>query len=272
MGHLGVAEPFANLFTQGMITRDGAKMSKSKGNTVSPAEIVARHGADAARTYVCFMGPPERSGDWTDEGVEGVHRFLSRLWRLGEELAETGSAGPVSLPATLDGEAREVGAKAHWAIDKATGDFNRGFQFNTVIAAVMELVNEIYRVKDQLLRDGGDGVEAVRFATATAASLIQPFAPHLASEVFEKVAGERVWESPWPVADPEMLRSETVTIVVQVGGKVRDRVEVPEGADEEEVLAAAKSAENVARHLEGMAIVKEIVVPGKLVNLVVKPA
>jgi leucyl-tRNA synthetase len=272
MGHVGVVEPFANLFTQGMITRDGAKMSKSKGNTVSPSEIVARHGADAARTYVCFMGPPERSGDWTDEGVEGVHRFLSRLWRLGEELAEQVPAAEATLPSGLEGDARAVGAKAHWAIDKATGDFNRGFQFNTVIAAVMELVNEIYRVKDQLIGDGGDGLEAVRFATATAASLIQPFAPHLASEVFEKVTGERVWEVSWPEADPDMLRSETVTIVVQVGGKVRDRVEVPEGAEEAEILSAAKSAENVARHLEGMTIVKEIVVPGKLVNLVVKPS
>ncbi len=272
MGHVNVVEPFANLFTQGMITRDGAKMSKSKGNTVSPSEIVARHGADAARTYVCFMGPPERSGDWTDEGVEGVHRFLARLWRLGEEVAATAGAGKAAMPDGLEGEAREVAAKAHWAIDKATADFNRGFQFNTVIAAVMELVNEIYLVKDGLLGAGGDRAEAVRFATATAASLVQPFAPHLAAEVFEKVTGQRVWEAAWPVADPEMLKSETVTIVVQVGGKVRDRIEVAEGAPEDEILAAAKTAENVSRHLEGMAIVKEIVVPGKLVNLVVKPA
>lgn len=272
MGHIGVAEPFANLFTQGMITRDGAKMSKSKGNTVSPSEIVARHGADAARTYVCFMGPPERSGDWTDEGVEGVHRFLARLWRLGEELAGRGEPGPVSLPDGLEGEARKVAAKAHWAIEKSTGDFNRGFQFNTVIAAVMELVNEIYRVKDALLAAGGGGAEAVRFATATAASLIQPFAPHLAAEVYELVTGERVWENAWPEADPELLKSETVTIVVQVGGKVRDRIEVAESASEEEILAAAKAAGNVTRHLEGMTVVKEIVVPGKLVNLVAKPA
>src|SRR5690606_9432821 len=118
------------------------------------------------------------SGDWTDEGLEGVHRFLSRLWRLGEELSAGGMPGKVALPDGLEGEAREVAAKAHWAIDKATGDFGRGFQFNTVIAAVMELVNEIYRVKDGLLASGGSGSEAVRFATATAASLIQPFAPH----------------------------------------------------------------------------------------------
>jgi leucyl-tRNA synthetase len=280
MGHVGVVEPFANLFTQGMITRDGAKMSKSKGNTVSPADYVARHGADAARTYVCFMGPPERGGDWTDEGVEGVHRFLSRLWRVSSEVAEadvstgassTGLSLPEGLAERTTGEARELLSKAHWAIDKATRDFTRGFQFNTVIAAVMELVNEIYRTRDGLIEEE-DGRECLRFAVATAASLIQPFAPHLASEVFEQMTGERVWETEWPVADPEMLRSDTVTIVVQVNGKVRDRIEVGEGADKEEILALAREAENVARHLEGTETVKEIVVPGKLVNLVVRPA
>jgi leucyl-tRNA synthetase len=275
MGHVGVVEPFANLFTQGMITRDGAKMSKSKGNTVSPAEYVARHGADAARTYVCFMGPPERGGDWTDEGVEGIHRFLSRLWRASGEVASA-SGGPKPLAADLggraSGEARELLAKSHWAIDKATSDFNRGFQFNTVIAAVMELVNEVYRVKDGLIAEGGDGVEVLRFAVATAASLIQPFAPHLGAEVYQQMTGERVWEASWPVADPALLVSDTVTIVVQVNGKVRDRIEVPDGTPESEVLVAARSADNVARHLEGTETVKEVVVPGKLVNLVVKPA
>jgi leucyl-tRNA synthetase len=177
------------------------------------------------------------------------------------------------LGGRVSGEARELTGKVHWSIDKATSDFNRGFQFNTVIAAVMELVNEIYRTKDKLLADGGeDGLEALRFAVATAASLIQPFAPHLAAEVYEQITGERVWETPWPVADPELLRSDTVTIVVQVNGKVRDRIEVADGAEKEEILTLARAAENVVRHLEGTETVKEIVVPGKLVNLVVKPA
>ncbi|HYI98933.1 MAG TPA: leucine--tRNA ligase, partial [Thermoleophilaceae bacterium] len=132
MGHLDVQEPFANLFAQGMITRDGAKMSKSRGKTVDPADYVRRYGADSARTYICFMGPPERGGDWTDEGVEGVHRFLSRLWRAAEGLDGTGAVPP-SDPS---GDARALVAKAHWAVDKATRDFERGFQFNTVIAAV----------------------------------------------------------------------------------------------------------------------------------------
>jgi leucyl-tRNA synthetase len=267
LGYLGVQEPFANLFTQGMITRDGAKMSKSKGNTVSPGEYVERYGADTARTYVCFMGPPERGGDWTDEGVEGVNRFLSRLWRLCEEVAERTEAG--GEPATTEGEARELLAKAHWAIDKATRDFNRGFQFNTVISAVMELVNEAYRVKDGLYGTP-EGEAAIRFATASAGSLIFPFAPHLGSEVYKRLTGERVWEQPWPEADPALLTSDTVTLVVQVNGKLRDRIEAPAEASKEELLQLARGSEKVAKHLDGQQIVKEIVVPGKLVNLVVR--
>jgi leucyl-tRNA synthetase len=267
LGHLGVQEPFANLFTQGMITRDGAKMSKSKGNTVSPGDYVERYGADTARTYVCFMGPPERGGDWTDEGVEGVNRFLSRLWRLCEEVGERTEAGEAS--AAAGGQARELLAKAHWAIDKATRDFNRGFQFNTVISAVMELVNETYRLKDGLY-GSPEGAAAVRFATATAASLIFPFAPHLGSEIYERLTGERVWEQPWPEADPSLLVSDTVTLVVQVNGKLRDRIEAPAETPKEELLRLARESEKVARHIDGQQIVKEIVVPGKLVNLVVR--
>ena len=271
LGYIETPEPFANLFTQGMITRDGAKMSKSKGNTVSPAEYVARFGADSARAYVCFMGPPERGGDWSDEGVEGVHRFLARLWRAASDLAESKGADPEGAmsPEGPEGDARALVAKANWAIDKATRDFSRGFQFNTVIAAVMELVNEIYRTRDGLGEDS-DGIAALRFAIATAASLIQPFAPHLAAEVWEMVVGGRVWETPWPEADPKMLVSETATIVVQVNGKVRDRIEVSEGLAQEELLVAAREAPNVARYLEGTETVKEVVVPGKLVNLVVR--
>jgi leucyl-tRNA synthetase len=269
IGQLDVQEPFANLFAQGMITRDGAKMSKSRGNTVSPGEYVERYGADSARTYVCFMGPPERGGDWSDEGVEGVNRFLSRLWRLCEEV-ETHGGVPTGEPSpTATGGARELLAKAHWAIDKASRDFQRDFQFNTAISAVMELVNDAYRLKDGLYGEA-DGVAAVRYATATAASLIFPFAPHLGSEVFERLTGERVWERPWPVADPQLLRSDTVTLVVQVNGKLRDRIEAEADAPREELLRLARESEKVGRHLDGKEVVKEIVVPGKLVNLVVR--
>ena len=267
LGQLGVQEPFANLFTQGMITRDGAKMSKSKGNTVSPGDYVERYGADTARTYVCFMGPPERGGDWTDEGVEGVNRFLSRLWRLCEEVETRTESGEPSAEA--GDPARELLAKAHWAIDKVTRDFQRGFQFNTAISAVMELVNDAYRLKDGLY-GSPEGGAALRFATATAASLVFPFAPHLGSEVYERLAGARVWEQPWPQADPDLLVSDTVTLVVQVNGKLRDRIEAPAEAPKEELLRLARESEKVARHLDGSEIVKEIVVPGKLVNLVVR--
>jgi leucyl-tRNA synthetase len=267
LGHLDVQEPFANLFAQGMITRDGAKMSKSKGNTVSPGDYVERYGADSARTYVCFMGPPERGGDWADEGVEGVNRFLSRLWRLcGEVEARTEAGDPGG---EAEGEARQLLAKAHWAIEKVTRDFERGFQFNTAIAAVMELVNEAYRVKDRLFEDPERAL-AVRFATQTAASLIFPFAPHLGSEVYQRLTGVRVWEQSWPRANPALLVSDTVTLIVQVNGKLRDRIEATADATQEDLLALARESEKVAKHLDGREIVKEIVVPGKLVNLVVR--
>ncbi len=267
IGLLGIQEPFANLFAQGMITRDGAKMSKSKGNTVSPGEYVERYGADSARTYVCFMGPPERGGDWTDEGVEGVNRFLSRLARLCDEVEER--TAPGDARSDCQGPARELLAKSHWAIEKVTRDFERGFQFNTAISAVMELVNDSYRLKDRLYGDV-DGEAALRFATATSASLIFPFAPHLGAEVYERLSGARIWEQPWPVADSALLVSDTVTLVVQVNGKLRDRIEAGSEAPKEELLELARGSEKVAKHLEGKEVVKEIVVPGKLVNLVVR--
>jgi leucyl-tRNA synthetase len=268
LGHVGAREPFVNLFAQGMITRDGAKMSKSRGNVVSPGEFVERYGADTARTYICFMGPPERGGDWSDEGVEGVNRFLARLWRLCEEVEER--TGPQEWdPGSAGAESRQLMAKAHWAIDKATRDFSRGFQFNTAIAAVMELVNDCYRLKDGLF-ETPDGGAALRFAAATAASLIFPFAPHLGSEVFERLRGERVWEQPWPKPDPALLAADTVTLVVQVNGKLRDRIEAGAEADRDELLDLARGSEKVGRHLDGKEVVKEVVVPGKLVNFVVR--
>jgi leucyl-tRNA synthetase len=269
LGQLGVQEPFANLFTQGMITRDGAKMSKSKGNTVSPGDYVERYGADTARTYVCFMGPPERGGDWTDEGVEGVNRFLSRLWRLCEEVEGRDGVGGRPADAQMMAAADELEAKRHWAIDKATRDFERSFQFNTVIAAVMELVNAAYQLKDRLYGTEG-GEDLVRAATATAGSLIFPFAPHLGAEIWERLEGGRVWEQDWPKADPDKLVSDKITLIVQVNGKLRDRIEAPAEAPKDELLRLARESEKVARHLDGQQIVKEIVVPGKLVNLVVR--
>jgi leucyl-tRNA synthetase len=263
---LGVQEPFASLFTQGMITRDGAKMSKTKGNVVSPADYVERYGADAARAYICFMGPPERGGDWTDEGVEGVHRFLARLWRLADEVVERTGPG---ADGGASGAGRDLRAKAHWAIEKVSRDFERDFQFNTAIAAVMELVNDAYRLKDGLYGDP-EGEAALRFATATAASLIFPFAPDLGAEVWERIEGSRVWEEPWPQADRSLLESDTFTLIVQVNGKLRDQIEAAAATPEAELVRLARESERVRAHIDGREIVKEVVVPGKLVNLVVR--
>jgi leucyl-tRNA synthetase len=267
MDLLDALEPFQRLFTQGMITRDGAKMSKSRGNTVSPAEYVERFGADAIRTYICFMGPPVKGGDWSDEGVEGTFRFLSRLWRLALEVEGRTDAGPA--PTDPEGPSRELLAKAHWAIDKVTRDIDPRFSLNTAIAAVMELVNDVYRLKDGLYGDPA-GAAAVREATATAASLLFPFAPHLCAEVYERLRGARVWETSWPEADPALLERDTFMLVVQVNGKLRDRVEADSGASEEELLELARGSDNVRRHLDGKEVIKEIVVPGRLVNLVVR--
>jgi leucyl-tRNA synthetase len=264
MGHLGAQEPFAKLFTQGMITREGAKMSKSRGNTVSPEDIIGRYGVDTARCYILFIAPPDQSADWSDSGIEGVHRFLSRLWRLSDELAT--STGPEPVPDNPAGADLELLRKAHWAIDKVTRDLGGGrFAFNTAIAAVMELTNA-------LLEAGraGAGAGARRFAAATAASLIFPFAPHTGSEVYERMTGERVWEQPWPVADDALLASDTYELVCQVNGKVRDRVEAPADADRDQLLALCRAAGNVQSHVDGREMVKEIVVPGRLVNLVVR--
>jgi leucyl-tRNA synthetase len=266
MGYVGVQEPFTNLFTQGMITRDGAKMSKTKGNTVSPGEYVDRYGADTLRTFICFTGPPARGGDWTDEGVEGVFRFLSRLWRLGHEVA--GRTAPAEA-AESAGVAGPLVRKTHWAIDKVTRDITTDFGLHTAIAAVMELVNDAYRMKDELYATPG-GDAAMRFAASTAASLVFPFAPHLGAELYELLEGKRVWEEPWPEADAAMLASETITLVVQVNGKRRDELEVAADTPEEELKRLARDSEAVARHLDGKEIVKEIVVPGRLVNLVAR--
>ncbi len=273
MGHLGVQEPFARLFTQGMITRDGAKMSSSKGNVVSAAETVERYGADTARTYVCFMGPPAGGGDWTDESVAGVHRFLTRLWRLKEEVVgrtashdeEAASKQQVD-PGTAAGDLLR---KSHWAIDKVTRDIERDFGFNTAIAAVMELVNEAYVTKDHLYGDP-EGELVLRFATETAASILFPFAPHLSAEVYEAITGRRVWEDLWPKADPALLASDIFTLVVQVNGKRRAGVEAPADASREELVELARADAAVRRHIDGKEVLKEVVVPGKLVNLVVR--
>jgi leucyl-tRNA synthetase len=265
MGLLDIEEPFASLFTQGMITRDGAKMSSSKGNVVAPSSIVDRFGADTARCYVLFIGPPDQDADWSDEGVEGVHRFLGRLWRLSADVAERSPSGDNQPPSAGEAHGADLALlrKAHWAIDKVGGDLRR-FAFNTAIAAVMELINECYRVRDQ----ASDAT--LRFALSSAASILFPFAPHVSSDAYQLLNGERVWEEPWPMADEAFLESDFYELVCQVNGKLRDRVQVASDATLEELKESCRVAPNVRAHVDGREIVKEVVVPGKLVNLVVR--
>jgi leucyl-tRNA synthetase len=265
MGYMSVQEPFKALFTQGMITRDGAKMSKSKGNVISPTKYVERYGADTARCYILFIGPPDQDADWSDSGVEGVHRFLGRLWRIGSEVAAAGGQRPLQTTfADASGDDLELVRKAHWAIDKVTGDMSGRFAFNTAIAAVMELVNECYA------RRAGAGEEPLRFAIGTAASLIFPFAPHCGADVYEALTGARVWEEPWPDADPALLVRDEVEIAVQVNGKLRDRMQAPASTSREDLEALARGRDRVVAHLDGKDVVKVIVVPSKLVNFVVR--
>jgi leucyl-tRNA synthetase len=265
MDLLDIEEPFASLFTQGMITRDGAKMSSSRGNVVAPSSIVDRFGADTARCYVLFIGPPDQDADWSDEGVEGVHRFLGRLWRLSGEIAERSSSRHDEPPSAEEARGADLALlrKAHWAIDKVGGDLRR-FAFNTAIAAVMELLNECYRVRSE----ADDAT--LRFALSSAASILFPFAPHVSADAYELLNGERVWEVPWPMADEAFLESDFYELVCQVNGKLRDRVQVASDATPEELKESCRVAPRVRAHVDGREIVKEIVVPGKLVNLVVR--
>ena len=251
MGLVGFREPFARLFNQGMIHKDGAKMSKSKGNTVDPLALADRYGADAVRTFTLFLGPADQDMEWHDSGIEGVWRFLTKLWRVALEQADKPRVEQPSGP---------LAQKAHETIAKVTDDIDRRFAFNTPIAAVMELVNEIARAPDD---------PAARFAAETAVSLIQPYAPHITEELWERLGGERLWETPWPEADPSMLERETVEVVLQVNGKLRDRLQVPASIGEEELVALARASERVQAHLNGGEPRKTIVVPGKLVNFVV---
>jgi leucyl-tRNA synthetase len=267
LGHLPpeIQEPFARLFTQGMILRDGDKMSKSKGNVVSPASLVERYGADTARCYILFIGPPDQDADWSDSGAEGMHRFLGRLWRTCAEAAEDLPADPIPDAAALNADDERLLRKAHWAIDKVTSDMSSRFNFNTAIAAVMELVNEVTPVKRGAAAPG-----SVRFALSTAASLLSPFGPHVSADAYHLLTGERVWEQPWPVADPAYLVADTFELVCQVNGKVRDRVSAPSGAPKDELLALCRAAPRLQSYLDGHDVIKEIVVPGKLVNIVVR--
>jgi len=250
LGIVGFREPFSRLFNHGWVDMGGAKMSKSKGNAISPDDFVREHGADALRLYILFIGPADARVEWQATGLEGMSRFLRRLWRVALEVA---AQSPEEGPG-------ELAHKANETIVKVTDDIGRRFAYNTAIAAVMELVNEIAR---------DPSAPGARFAVETAVSLIQPAAPHVAEELWGRLGHERLWEQPWPTADPSLLQRETFELVVQVNGKVRDRLEVPADLPEDELVARAKESPKVQAQLNGGEIRQTIVVPRKLVNLVV---
>ena len=263
-------EPAARLFTQGMVIKDGSKMSKSKGNVVSPDLMIDRYGADATRMYALFAAPPDRDLDWQEDGVAGVSRFLSRVYRLVTKYAAVHSTGKVVDVATQSATGLKLLRKLHQTIAKITQDFSGRWHFNTSIAAIMELVNEI--VTAELAIDAGEVSAA---ATAEICSslvlMLAPFAPYFAAELWEQIGGEGVvFRTAWPVVNEELARENEIEIPVQVNGKLVSVVKVPTGSDEATVKAAALSDAKVAARIEGKNVVKVIVVPGKLVNLVVK--
>jgi leucyl-tRNA synthetase len=248
---IGVREPFARLFHQGWVKLAGKRMSKSQGG-VSPNELIDRFGADAIRIYILFQGPADQDIDWTPDGIDATVRFIRRLWRVVHDAAER--------PPSPEGLDTPLARKAHETIARVTDDVDRRFVFNTPIAAVMELVNELSKAPED---------PAARFAAETAVSVLQPWTPHVAEELWGVLGHEeRLWESAWPVADEAMLQRDTIELVLQVNGKVRDRVRVPAGLPEEELVARARASEKVQAHLNGEER-RVIVVPDKLVNIVV---
>ncbi|MDI3280682.1 MAG: class I tRNA ligase family protein, partial [Bacillota bacterium] len=272
LGLVGVEEPFSNLLTQGMVLKDGAKMSKSKGNIVDPNAIVERYGADTARLFILFASPPERDLEWSDQGVEGCSRFLNRVWRLvltvREKLAAVDGA-PLDQRA-LSPAARQLRSKLHRTISKMTADIEERFNFNTAISALMELVNAAYLYREQVREEDQDP-RVWRELVDTLLLLLAPFAPHLAEELWERT-GHRgsIHKQSWPTWDPEVAAGEEIEVVVQVNGRVRDRLLVPLEAGEEELKERALELERIRALIEGKEVAKVVVVPGKLVNVVVR--
>jgi len=262
LGYVGFDEPFKRLFTQGMIIKDGAKMSKSKGNVVSPDDLIKKYGADTVRLYTLFIGPPEKDAEWSDKGVEGAYRFLKRVWHMGEILEKAPDSGG-------DGEARdELIRKMHQSIKKVTDDIDEGFHFNTAISAVMELVNLMYVTMD---KKGGDCYDrkCLEEVIRNMILLLAPFVPHIAEEMWGSLGEDKsVFRSSWPSYKEDLLFADTVVLPVQINGKLRGKVEVPRGASEDEIKQAVSGDDKIKEWLEGKEVRKWIILQDKLVNIV----
>jgi leucyl-tRNA synthetase len=273
IGLISNDEPVLRLFTQGMVIKSGAKMSKSKGNVVSPDEMVARFGADSTRMYSLFAAPPDRDLDWQELGVEGVHRFLGRVYRFvmrNASAAGKGARKDGGHGGPLPPHARIIQRKLHQTIRKITDDFQGRWHFNTCVAAIMEFVNELYAIENGIAA-GDFPAEILAESQRNVVLLLAPFAPYLAAELWE-VLGEKdnILRHSWPEYDPELAKEDEIEYAIQVNGKLRSRVSVPADSPEDFVLERALADEKIRGSLDGKQIVKKIVVPGKLVNVVVR--
>ncbi len=264
-GLLKSDEPFTNLLTQGMVLKDGAKMSKSKGNTVDPQALIDQYGADTVRLFTMFASPPEQSLEWSDAGVEGAYRFLKRLWKLAYDHVQKGQTAKLDQTKLTDAE-RNLRRKIHSTILKVNDDIGRRYTFNTAIAAVMEMINAM----TQSDNDSDNGRAILQEGLETAVLLLSPIVPHITNEIWHALGYEElIVDAAWPKADQAALEQDEIQLIVQVNGKLRGRVRVPVEATDELIQEQALADENVGRFVEGKTIRKVIIVPGKLVNIVV---
>jgi leucyl-tRNA synthetase len=269
MGLVKNDEPVKRLFTQGMVIKDGAKMSKSFGNVVSPDEMVARYGADAARLYSLFAAPPDRDLDWQDTGIEGIQRFLGRVYRFFVRNAQPEHPEwRTPVPKDLSPEARAIQRKLHQTIKRVGDDFQGRWHFNTCIAALMELLNEVHGAEES---KGAIPVSLIADVQRNIVLLLAPMAPYLAHELWEMI-GEtsNLLKAPWPKYDAGLAALDEIEIPVQINGKLRGRIVVPAGASRELIRERALADDKVKVAIAGKQIVKVIVVPCKLVNIVVR--
>jgi len=269
LGLVSLDEPVTRLFPQGMVHKDGEVMSKSRGNTIAPDDVIARYGADTLRLYILFAGPPELAMEWSESGIEGPHRFIQQVWRLVDRHAESLAALPREpIPADLAGPARDLRRKVHQTIDKVTRDIEERIQLNTAVAALMELKNETMRL-EAAVGETAAGRAVLREALESLVCLLNPFTPHVCEEMWARLGhAESLVRTPWPAADAEVAREDEVELAVQVNGKVRGRVTVSPDAPEDAVREKALRA--VPDHVDGKKVVKVVVVPGRLVSVVVK--
>ena len=257
-------EPFSQLLTQGMVLKDGTKMSKSKGNTVDPQELIDRFGADTVRLFTMFAAPPDQSLEWSDAGVEGAHRFIRRFWRLAVEHLALGEVE--AYQGDYSDEQKAIRRQLHSTIQKVSDDIGRRYTFNTAIAAVMELVNALYKFED----DSPAGRAIMREAIESMVLMLSPIAPHVCHELWSALGKEgAVIDASWPEVDESALVQDSIKLVVQVNGKVRGQINVSAQASKEDIEKTARGDENVQRFIEGKQVKKVIVVPAKLVSIVV---